>query len=426
MTSLGRRNFLLSTLGLAGSLSFASGHGLSSTGAQNVADALRPENVRRNPGPDTLILTWQQDPTTTITIQWVGPETSQPTTIEYATLETPIWQIARTSSTPFTNTNLKVHRCQITQLKPDTEYQFHLGNPDDRFRFRTMPAKATNSIQFVSGGDSGVNLHAIRSNILAANQEPYFALIAGDLAYDNGKSPEVFLQFLRNYHEHMVDPVGRSIPLIACLGNHEVNGGYNKTRAESPQFLSLFDGFYAERTYGVFDIGNYLSLVLLDTGHIAPIGGEQTDWLARTLAERQDRPHLIVANHVPAYPSYRPPEGVNGGAGTGDEQRKNWCPLFERYNVDVVLEHHDHTFKRTYPLINGMKDKQGIVYLGDGSWGKLRIPKQPESRPYLAAVSPAYHVTLHRLEGDHRFHVALEESGRIADVCATYSKRPAL
>ena len=100
-------------------------------------------------------------------------------------------------------------------------------------------------------------------------------------------------------------------------------------------------------------------------------------------------------------------------------------PLFERYNVDVVLEHHDHTFKRTHPLVNGLKDKFGVVYLGDGSWGKLRVPKQPESRPYLAAVSPAYHVTLHRLEGDQRFHVALEESGRVADVCATFSKRPA-
>jgi len=52
-----------------------------------------------------------------------------------------------------------------------------------------------------------------------------------------------------------------------------------------------------------------LSLVLLDTNHIVPVAGEQTAWLERTLADRQDRPHLIVANHVPAYPSFRPPHG---------------------------------------------------------------------------------------------------------------------
>jgi hypothetical protein len=54
----------------------------------------------------------------------------------------------------------------------------------------------------------------------------------------------------------------------------------------------------------------------------------------------------------------------------------------------------------------------------------LRVPKEPEERPYLAAVSKAYHMTVHRLEGEQRFHVALEESGRVADVCMTTSKRP--
>ncbi len=428
MSAFDRRDFLRLTLG---GLTTAIYAGSTEVGGpecfgQERVDALRPANVRRPiPGPDTLILTWQQDPTTTMTIQWIGPEVTEPENIWYATLDAPIWQIEKAITKPYPNTDLKVYRCELTGLKPGTEYQFHLGRPDQETRFRTMPAKATNTIQFVSGGDCGVNLHAIGTNMLAARQEPYFALIAGDLAYDNGRSPEVFTQFLRNYHEHMVDPQGRMIPMLSCLGNHEVNGGYKKTRADSPQYLSLFDGFYSERTYGVFDIGDYLSMVLLDTDHIAPIAGEQTDWLARTLSDRQERPHLIVANHVPAYPSYRPPEGLNGKTGTGDEQRVNWCPLFERYNVDVVLEHHDHTFKRTHPLVNGLKDKHGVVYLGDGSWGKLRIPKQPESRPYLAAVSPAYHVTVHRLEGDQRFHVALEETGRVADVCATFSKRPA-
>ena len=58
------------------------------------------------------------------------------------------------------------------------------------------------------------------------------------------------------------------------------------------------------RTYlqhaGTF--GDYLSLVLLDTEHLCPIAGEQTAWLSKTLADRQDYPHLIAANHVPAYP----------------------------------------------------------------------------------------------------------------------------
>jgi hypothetical protein len=287
-----------------------------------------------------------------------------------------------------------------------------------------MPAKATNTIQFVSGGDCGTDRHAVGTNIVAAKQEPYFALIGGDLAYDNGRSPKTFLRFLENYNRHMVDPKGRLIPMITCVGNHEVDGGYATSRDKAPQYLSLFDCFFSETTYGVLDIGDYLSLVLLDTAHLSPIAGEQTDWLAKALRDRQDRQHLIVANHVPAYPSYRAPEGKGESLGTGEANRIHWCPLFERYKVDVVLEHHDHTFKRTHPLTDGRPDKNGVLYLGDGSWGKLRVPKEPEERPYLAAVSKAYHMTVHRLEGKQRFHVALEESGRVADVCMTSSKRP--
>ena len=213
--------------------------------------------------------------------------------------------------------------------------------------------------------------------------------------------------------------------MISCIGNHEVDGGYKKKREQSPQYLSLFDGLFRETTYGVLDIGDYLSLVLLDTGHIAPIGGEQTDWLESALEERQERPHLIVANHVPAYPSHRSPEGKDGAFGTGEANRLHWCPLFENFKVDAVLEHHDHTFKRSHPLTDGQIDKNGVLYLGDGSWGKLRAPNKPEQRPYLATVGKAYHISVHRLEGPQRFHVALESSGRLADVVSTTGKRPA-
>jgi len=37
-------------------------------------------------------------------------------------------------------------------------------------------------------------------------------------------------------------------------------------------------------------------------------------------------------------------------------------------------------------------DKNGVLYLGDGSWGKLRSLKKPEERPYLATYGDSYHV----------------------------------
>jgi hypothetical protein len=357
-----------------------------------------------------------------MTIQWIGPDApAEMLPVHYIAARGNNWHTLPTSTKPYTGTDFKVFRTEITGLLPGTEYLFRVGRNSPMYKFQTMPAKATNTITFVSGGDSGVNQHAINTNILAAKQDPYFALIGGDLAYDNGTSPKTFLSFLRNYSKHMVDGRGRMIPMVACIGNHEVRGGYNGKRVDSPSFLSVFDGLFKDSTFATLDFGDYLSLVLLDTGHIAPVAGEQTYWLAKTLMERETREHLIVANHVPAYPSFRTPEGTGG---TGEANRTYWSPLFERYGVDAVLEHHDHTFKRTHPLIDGHRDRYGVPYLGDGSWGQLRAPATPEQRPYLANVSQAYHMTVHRLEGDQRFHVALEESGKVADVWGSFGKRP--
>lgn len=396
------------------------------------------------PGLDTLFLTWQGDPTTTMTIQWVGEAerfantrvwyapcevgakgaaaiASPADTVRYG-LNAPAWQTAAVTAKPFLPTDWKVFRCELTGLTPGTHYQFRIGNEPAVHLFRTMPARMTDEFVFVSGGDAGVNAHVLANNALAARQDPQFVLITGDIAYDNGRSPLVTIAYLRNYSQTMLDSRGRMIPLVVGIGNHEVNGGYGKPRSAAPMYFSLFDGFYPETSYGVLDVGDYLSIVILDTGHVAKIEGEQTDWLAGVLKDRQERPHLIVANHVPAYPSYRLEVAANGKAGTGEGNRKHWCPLFERYNVDLVLEHHDHTFKRTHPLKDGLKDNNGVLYLGDGSWGKLRAPKPAEKKPYLAKASQAYHFTLHRLEEEQRFHVALDDTGKIMDVCRTAKK----
>ena len=421
MSPFTRRGFLESSLGGMAALALGS----RVLGADEKSDSKDFDGIPRSPH-DALFLTWQRDPTTTMTVQWIGEPTSdERSTVQYRPRDGKVWRTAKTIARPFPESDLEVFRCELTELDPGGEYTFRVGKKSAEYRFRTMPAKATNEICFVSGGDAGVSSHAVDSNKLAAAQDPQFVLMAGDLAYDDGKSPETFVKFVKNYTQTMVDSEGRLIPMIACFGNHEVKDGYNAKREDSTSFLPVFDGFYAEKTFGVLDIGDYLSLVLLDTGHVAPVAGEQTSWLESTLAARQERPHLIAVNHVPCYPSYRNPEASDDEKGTGEDQRKFWSPLYEKYRVDVVLEHHDHTFKRTHPLTGGHVDKNGVIYLGDGSWGKVRAPKSPEERPYLAKTGEAYHISVHKLQGDDRFHIALEESGKIADVLRTESKRPA-
>jgi len=430
MTLPNRRAFLESSLATLATA--ITGHCAPPAPPPHLPVAPPPHSIEPVPSQlspqDTLFLTWQRDPTTTMTIQWIGPPLGPDTALRFSMHGSDVWRSGTITSAPFPKTNFLVHRCELTGLKPGGEYLFQLGKNSPTHKFRTMPARATDTFTFVSGGDCGTNAHAIGTNILAAKQEPQFALIGGDLAYDNGRSAGTAIKFYRNYAKHMIDPKGRLIPLVACLGNHEVTSGYKGKRADATFFMPFFDGLYRDTSYATLDFGDYLSLVLLDSGHVSPIGGDQTNWLAHSLKDRAERPHLFAVNHVPAYPSYRAPDGFLGKltmTGTGQANRRFWCPLFEDYGVDAVLEHHDHTFKRTFPLKGGMKDRYGVPYLGDGSWGQLRTPIAPEKRPYLAAVSRSYHMTVHRLEGDQRYHVALEETGRVADVYGSYGKRPA-
>jgi acid phosphatase type 7 len=370
--------------------------------------------------PTTLFLTWQRDPTTTMTLQWIGTRGETADTQVYhlpmASSKAAPWAVQPTVPRPYPLTDLKVFRAELTGLHPGTDYKFRIGKQSPTYRFRTMPVKATNTLHFISGGDCGVNAHTVANNIQAARQDPMFAVIGGDIGYDNGGSVETSLAFLRNYSKHMVGRDGRLIPLVACIGNHEVDGGYNQPRAKAPFFYALFDGLYRETSYATLDFGDYLSLVLLDTGHTAPIAGAQTAWLEKTLKERADHPNVIVVNHVPAYPSVRKMEGERDKEGTGEANRKHWVPLFEKYRVPVVLEHHEHTFKRTKTLLDGTEDSNGVLYLGDGSWGQIRTPQKPERLPFLAATSPDYHLSLHRIQGEERFHLALDEFGRVMDV----------
>lgn len=374
---------------------------------------------------DTVFLTWHTDPTTTMVIQWVSDEPDDSgTPVYFAAEHVSVWGTKTASTRPFPLTpGLTIFRVELTGLVPGTDYRFRIGSSSPVYKFRTMPAKATDEFTFVSGGDCGVNEHVVNNNKTAAKQDPYFAIIGGDLAYDNGTDPKATLGWLRNYSTTMIDRKGRLIPMVVCIGNHEVKGGYGKTRKDGPFFFALFDGLFPEVSYTALDFGDYLSLLLLDTGHVAKVDGEQTSWLNKALKDRRDRPHLIAVQHVPCYPSFRPAELTGGKAGTGDLQRKHWVPLYERHSVDLVLEHHDHTFKRTHPLLGGRADKAGVLYLGDGSWGKLRAPSKPEGREYLAATSQTYHLTVHRLQGEERFHMAVDEFGKIVDVCRTAKKR---
>jgi alkaline phosphatase D len=73
----------------------------------------------------------------------------------------------------------------------------------------------------------------------------------------------------------------------------------------------------------------------------------QTSWLERTLREarRDDGVDMIVVfMHQCAMSTSLPGNGSDLGI------RRAWLPLFDRYEVDLVLSGHEHDYERTYPV----------------------------------------------------------------------------
>ena len=73
----------------------------------------------------------------------------------------------------------------------------------------------------------------------------------------------------------------------------------------------------------------------------------QTIWLERTLREarRDDGVDMIVVfMHQCAMSTSVPGNGSDLGI------RRAWLPLFDRYEVDLVLSGHEHDYERTYPV----------------------------------------------------------------------------
>lgn len=348
-----------------------------------------------------VYLTWQRDPATTITICWQD-EKGAPDELFWRREGGDQWHNLTARPKPLPHTDRVVAQAEITGLAPDTTYEFRCGPQDRIRRFRTLPATLARPLTFVEGGDPQDGPAMEQMLRLAASRDPAFAVIGGDLAFDDGLPEHAgrVERFFRALGRELVTRDGRHVPLVVCPGNHDVNRDRQwiiddralprdaeARRALAPYFTAAWP-FPGERGYGVLDAGDYLSLVLLDTNHLNAVDGPQLEWLRETLAARANVPHLFPVYHVPAYPGVRD---------LRDELstliRAAWTPLFEEAGVRLAFEHHEHAFKVTHALRGGTTAADGVVYLGGGAMGiELRDPRDPAHEPHLAKTAKAHHL----------------------------------
>lgn len=272
----------------------------------------------------------------------------------------------------------------LNNLTPGTIYSFIAGDEDSGYsrelRFKTLSGGDA-PVRFVNGGDMGADGRARTILKVAASHDPDFALLGGDLAYANGMLGEARLwdDWLDNWFHCMRRTDGCMVPIITCIGNHEVNTYETKDPVlRSPWYLSLF-GRQGEKAYFSRQVGDNMVFFALDSAHLNPVEGEQTAWLAAELEKYKAVPHKFAFYHVPMYPAFGDYDGK-----VAAQMRALWAPLFDQYGLRVGFEHHDHVAKRTKPIKGNKVAESGTVYIGDGAMGRESRDVDRELRWYDA------------------------------------------
>lgn len=370
-------------------------------------------------GPYAVYLTWQKDPTTTMTIQWISEKGTMTSLIEYKEEGAVDWKSDQGSARDLPQkVPYKMHVVELQNLQPNTKYCFRFHSKGKIRRFCTMPKTLEKPITFVVGGDTshgGVEVFK-ETNRLAAKTDPSFAILGGDLAYaceheaDRKEDSKEWLHWIRAYSDTMVTQKGYLIPLLVCIGNHDVSGSFGQ-KPENARFFYCLFVMPGLPGYNTLRFSNYLSLYLLDSNHTNPIKGAQSKWLACELAKDQQMQNRFAVYHVPAYPSRRSLTSEPTAT-----IRKYWVPIFEEYNLHAAFENHDHNYKRTYPLREGKMHPKGVVYIGDGSWGAKPQPcaKNPH-KAFIASFHSVRQFLKVELSEKQRTFTAIDSKGKVID-----------
>jgi len=383
------RRQVLAGAGSTGLLAAAAGPAKATTVRGRRARAAASDGT-----PEQIHLTWGDNPTSSVVISWASPGRANRPRARIGQRVIPAE--VRTYTDGISGETVWTYHARVGGLRPGATYAYAVtadndGNAADPFSatFRTAP-QGRAAFRFTSFGDLatpntswvlsyGQSAYAVEA---VESFQPLFHLLNGDLCYANLNptvQPEVWRDFGNNNQTSAA-----SRPWMPCPGNHEVEfyngpqgltsyltrytlpenhapgfgGRWYSFRIGSVLFVSVDADDVVYQDAAAFVAGPAALTPAAGTGH-QPVqpgtsfyirgysGGVQTAWLERTLAAgRRDESvdWIIVQMHQCALSSSSTGNGSDLGI------RQEWLPLFDKYQVDLVLNGHDHDYERSFPV----------------------------------------------------------------------------
>lgn len=305
--------------------------------------------------PDQVMVTWSSEPSTGIDIQWRTDSTADEGIIKYRLVGTTeefsdsAQKYLMIDRSLVNDPLINRFTAKLRNLKPATSYEY-LISPETEWSEEQVftTAEEDSTFSFIWFGDTH-HSPEFGKLINAAEQrhpETAFYSIAGDIVSEG---------LFRNQWDDIFDFTGKVInrkPLMLVPGNHD-----NRSGLGALMYRELFsyplngpEGVEKEHTYS-FRYKNALFLMIDAT---SPVDA-QTKWIEEQLSG-SDAEWKFAMFHFPPYSS-------DGGY---PEIRKKWCPLFDKYHVDIVMSGHVHNYMRTKPMNDDepvASPSAGTIYL---------------------------------------------------------------
>jgi predicted phosphodiesterase len=186
-------------------------------------------------------------------------------------------------------------------------------------------------------GDWGCNDNSKNTLKNILNKKPEIILALGDLSYQ--RTAECWIEIISS-----VDNITSIV-----RGDHD-----NDFRTS--QYMEHFNMSSEFYSFNHFNI----HFMIMSTELPYELGSKQYEFVKSDLENALTNSSInwiIIAYHQPAYISSNDCQGCSPRV----TLREVYHPLFDRYNVDLVLQAHSHNYERSYPILYNNDDSENPI-----------------------------------------------------------------
>lgn len=200
------------------------------------------------------------------------------------------------------------------------------------------------------------NWNQVLSNAVKDHSNVSFMVSAGDQVN--------YAKNEREYAGYLGAGALKSLPVSTTIGNHDSGSNQYSLHYNNPNTgteTTYTEGKTAAGTDYYYTYGNVLFIVL-DTNNYNCATHENV--IKKATEENKDAKWKVVTFHQDIYGS-----GADHSDSDGMILRTQLTPIMDKYDIDVVLQGHDHTYSRTYQLQGDGKQHTAYNTANHNSYG---------------------------------------------------------